>query len=227
MNQGSGYIANLGDVTLLSLQNVWFKFLQFLPNIIAAIVLLIIGWIIAVVLGNIVRRVVHATGVDTLIDRSGLNARLRLSPNYHLLSRALGALVKWLILIFTLVAMAGALNLPQITDFLNQVVAYIPRAFVAVIILTIALLAADFVADILVGAFTASRLPIRHQKTLASVARYATIVFGTMAALTELNIVPQLIEILFGGLVLALALAFGLGGREEAARFLTGLREGQ
>jgi small-conductance mechanosensitive channel len=227
MDQTYGYFSSLGEVTVVSLQNVWFRFLQFLPNLIGAIIILIIGWILASVLGGLVRRAVQATGVDNVIERSGMNARFNLSPKYHLLSRTVGALVKWLIIIATLVAVASALNLPQITDFLNQVLAYIPRAIVAVAILTIGMLAADFIANLVTRTLTASRLPVRHQKTIASVARYAIIVFSVMAALTQLNIVPELIQIAFAGLVLALALAFGLGGRDEAARLLQNLRQGQ
>ncbi|MCC2630296.1 MAG: small-conductance mechanosensitive ion channel [Candidatus Paceibacter sp.] len=227
MEQTYGYFNNLGEVTVVSLQNVWFRFLQYLPNILGALVILIIGWILASVIGGIVRRAVQATGVDQVVERSGMNARFNLSPRYHLLSRTIGALVKWLIIIATLVAVASALNLPQITDFLNQVLNYIPRAIVAVAILTIGLLAADFVANLITRTLTASKLPVRHQKTLGSVAKYAIIVFSVMAALTQLNVVPELIQIAFAGLVLALALAFGLGGREEAARLLQNLRQGQ
>jgi small-conductance mechanosensitive channel len=225
MNQTYSYFSNLGDVTVASLQAVWYRFLQFLPNLIGAIIILIVGWVIASALGSLVRRLVERTGVDNVVERSGLNNRFNFSPKYHLLSRTIGALIKWFIIIATLIAVASALNLPQITDFLNQVVSYIPRAIVAVAILTIGILAADFVFNLISRTLTASQLPVRHQKTIASVAKYAIIVFSVMAALTQLNIVPQLIEIAFGGIVLALALAFGLGGREEASRFLQRMRQ--
>ncbi len=227
MDQTYGYIANIGDVTAASLRTVWFNFLQFLPNILGAIVVLIIGWIIASLLGGLVKKLVQSTGVDGVVERSGLNTRFNFSAKYPLLSGAIGALVKWLIIIATLVAVAGILNLPQITDFLNQVLAYIPRAIVAIAILTIGMLAAEFVANLVTKSLHASNLPVKNKHLLGLLAKYAIIVFSIMAALTQLNIVPQLIQIAFGGLVLALALAFGLGGREEAARLLAKFRTEQ
>jgi hypothetical protein len=224
MEQTYGYFSNLGDVTVASLQTVWYNFLQFLPNLLGALIILIVGWIVASLLGSLVRKAVATTGIDAVVERSGLNARLNLSAKYQLLSTLIGSLVKWLIIIATLIAAAGTLNLPQISDFLNQVLAYIPRVIVAVAILTIGMLAAEFMATLITRGLQASKLPVKNKQILGTVAKYAIIVFAVMAALTQLNIVPQLIQIAFGGLVLTLALAFGLGGREEAARLLAKLR---
>jgi small-conductance mechanosensitive channel len=224
MNQDYSYFGNLGDVTVASLRTAWFNFLQYVPQIIGAIIILIIGWIVATLLGKVVQKIVELTGIDSIVARSKLNERMRLSPRYHLLSRMIGAIVKWFIIIATLMTVAGILNLPQITDFLRQILLYIPQALVAVIILTIGMLAAEFVENFVDGALTASELPVHHKKTIGSVAKYAIIIFSIMAALTQLGIVPNLIQILFAGIVLAMALAFGLGGKEEAARFLANFR---
>jgi hypothetical protein len=224
MNQTSGYFSNLGEVTAASIQNVWYNFLQYLPKILGALLILIIGWIVASALGRLSRRAVQTTGIDAVVERAGINNRLNLSRNYHLLSGAVGALVKWLLIIATLIAVAGILDLPQITQFLNQVIAYIPNVVVAVAILTVGLLASDFLANLITKGLAVSQLPVKNKHMLGSVAKYAIMVFAVMAALTQLKIVPELIQILFAGLVLTLALAFGLGGREEAARFFARLR---
>lgn len=224
MNQTYGYFANLGDVTVASLQNVWYKVLQYLPQLIGAIIILLIGWFIAKALGSLARKGVEATGVDAAVERSGLNERFKVGSRYKLLSRMVGGIVKWFIIVVALVAAAGVLDLPQINEFLNQVLLYIPRAVVAVVILTIGFLAGDFLGTLVEKALASSQLPGNQRRVIASVAKYSVMVFAVMAALVQLNIVPQLIEILFGGLMLALALAFGLGGREEAARFLAGFR---
>jgi small-conductance mechanosensitive channel len=227
MEQSSNYFSNIGDVTAASLKTVWFNFLQYLPKILGAIIVLVIGWIIASLLGSLVKRIVQATGVDGVVERSGLNTRFNFSPKHPLLSGAIGALVKWLIIIATFIAVAGILELPQLTDFLNQVLTYIPRAIVAIAILTIGMLAAEFVANLVTRSLHASELPVKNKQLLGSLAKYAIVVFSVIAALTQLNIVPQLIQIAFGGLVLALALAFGLGGRDEAARVLARIRSEQ
>jgi len=218
------YANNIGSITVASLQNVWFIFLQYIPQIIGAIIVVIVGWIVASFLGGVVKRIIKFTGVDEIVNRSRLNERMKIATRYSLLSGMIGEIVKWLVIIATLMAAADILNLPQITEFLRQIIMYIPRAIVAVIILTVGMLAAEFVASFLQGALTASRMPIGHKQTLSSVARYAIVIFSFMAALTQLGVVPQLIQIAFGGLVLALALAFGLGGRDEAARWLEQFR---
>ncbi|MES2436736.1 MAG: hypothetical protein V4519_01890 [Patescibacteria group bacterium] len=225
MDQTTGYFTNLGDVTAASLQTAWFNLLQHLPKIIGALLILIIGWIVASVIGGLVKRVVRATGLDEVVERSQLNQKLRVSGKYKLLSGMIGEFVKWFIIIVVLIAAANTLNLPQVTEFFNAIALYIPRAIVAVIILVVGLLLGEFVANLVRGGLEASKLPVRHKQTLGSVAKYAIIVFSIMAALVQLNIVPELIQILFGGFVLALALAFGLGGREEAARFLASFRQ--
>jgi small-conductance mechanosensitive channel len=224
MNQTYGYFSNLGDVSAASLQTAWFKFLQYIPQIIGAVIILIIGWIVASILGKVVQKLVEYTGIDAIVERSKLNDRLKISRRYHLLSRMIGSIVKWFIIVATLMSVAGILDLPQITDFLRQILLYIPQALVAVIILTIGMLAAEFVENFVKGTLMASRLPVEHQGTIATGAKYAIIIFSIMAALTQLGIVPDLIRILFGGIILALALAFGLGGQDEASRFLANFR---
>lgn len=226
MNDTTGYFRNISDTVVFSLEDVWLSFLSYVPNVVAALIIVILGWIVATVLSDIVRRLVRFTGIDSAINRTQINERLGWSDRYHLLSGIIGTITKWLILIATLMAAADILNMPQITLFLQEILFYIPQVIVAVIILTVGIIAANFVATFLEKAFTASKLNIQAKGHIASIAKYAIIVFSVMAALTQLGIVPHLIQILFGGVVLALALAFGLGGREEAARFLSSLREG-
>jgi hypothetical protein len=225
MDQSINYFQNLSAVTAASLQSAWFNLLQYLPKIVGALIILILGWIIASAVGSVVRRVVRLFSVDEMVERAGVNERFMMTGKYKLLSGMLGQLAKWFIILAVLIAAANTLNLPQISVFLNQIALYIPRAIVAVVILVVGILLGDIVKNVLTGAMQASKLPVPRKKMVASVAKYAIIVFSVMAALTQLGIVPHLIQILFGGLVLALALAFGLGGRDEAARLLAGLRQ--
>ena len=133
--------------------------------------------------------------------------------------------MKWFIILATLIVVGNSLNLPQLTVFLNQIALYVPRVIIAVLILAAGFLISDFVDNFMRRGFQASNLPIRHKNILAGVVKYAILTFSIMAALVQLDIFPQLVEIFFGGLTLALALAFGLGGREEAARLLAQLRQ--
>ncbi len=118
----------------------------------------------------------------------------------------------WFVFIIALTMASDALGIPQVSAVLAQLVAYIPSIIAAILILILAALLANFLAGIVRGA-TGSDL-------LASVARYAIIVYAAFAALTQLGIAVQLTSntflILLGGVALAAALAFGIGGREIA-----------
>jgi small-conductance mechanosensitive channel len=124
----------------------------------------------------------------------------------------LGKLVFWFVFIIAITMAADALGIPQISGFLNQLLAFIPSIFAAVLILFFAALLANFIAGIIRGA-TGSGV-------LGSIARYAIIVYGVFAALTELGIAVQITAptflIVLGAVALALAIAFGIGGREVA-----------
>ncbi|HRH26038.1 MAG TPA: hypothetical protein PLF31_01010 [Candidatus Paceibacterota bacterium] len=225
MNPTIGYFRNIGDVMLTSVQEVAYQFIVYVPQVVGAIIVVILGVLIASLIGSIVRKIVKATKVDDLIGRSGINEKLHAGSKYVLLSGALGEIAKWLIIIATLMAASDILNLPQITAFLSRILFYIPQVFVAVVILTIGLVASSFASRIVESSLQASQVNTKNRKRLASIAKYAIIAFSVMAALLQLGIAPELIQILTAGIVLALALAFGLGGKEEAARFLHGLRE--
>jgi hypothetical protein len=207
------------------LQALWFQFVQYIPQIIAAIIILAVGWALGVVIGGLVTRVVRFSGVDNWVKKAGLNERFKLQhgSQYALLSGLVGSFVKWLIILAAIGVAAGAANLPQIGQFVGAIFAYIPNVIVAVIILAIGFAGATFASDFVAAGV--ARFPVGNRDMIASIVRYAIIIFSIMAALTQLQIVPNLIQILFAGLVLALALAFGLGGRDHANDAIRRLRE--
>lgn len=216
-------ITNVGDSIRLSLVGLWTRFLYFIPQLIGAIILLVVGIIVGSILGSIVRGILRAVHTDEFLGRTGILSKTRM--NKWSFSGAIGSIVKWFIIIAFLIPAADALGLPQISDFLNQVLLYIPNVIAATVILVIGLYAADFLSRLVGGFLASSRLSVKHQRLLADVAKYALIVFACLAALVQLKVVPQLIEILFGGLVLAIALAFGLGGKDHASDLIKGIRE--
>lgn len=214
-----------GD-TFTYLQSLWLRFIDFLPQLVGAIIVLILGWIIAAIVAMVVRRIVQFTGIDGWVKRTGLNERLRLrdGSNYALVSNFVASVVKWVIILGTVGLAADMLGLAGVRAFTGTILAYIPNVIVAVVILSIGMIAAQFAAEFVSAGAASTQMPGANRKILAAVARYSIMVFAIMAALTQLNIVPQLIEIAFAGLVFALALAFGMGGREHASRWIEQLR---
>ena len=197
-----------------------------MPQLLAALVAILLGAIIGWALGVAAKRLVAFTGVDEAVRRSGLNERLRFDTNsrYSLLSNMVGTIVTWIIAAAAVGFACDILGLTQVSTFIGAILAYIPNVIVAVVILTIGILASRFVSDLIITGLDASRIIIGDERIIAAIARYAIIVFAVMAALTQLQIVPQLIEIAFAGLVFALALAFGLGARDHARDMISSLR---
>ena len=187
-------------------------FFAFVPQLIGAIVILIMGYIVAKILQAVVARVLKAVGFDGWMERGGIKqffdrAQTRATP-----ATLLGKLAFWFVFIIAITMAADALGIRQVSAVLGQLIAYIPSIIAAVLILVLAALLANFLAGLVRGA-TGSDL-------LASIARYAIIVYAAFAALTELGIAVQLTAptflIVLGAFALAAAIAFGWGGRDVA-----------
>lgn len=194
-----------------------------LPGIVLALLLVILGWLIGVGVGSLITRVIGALHVDDALRSANVD---------HLVERAgfrfssggfLGGLVKWFVIAVFFVVALDVLQLGPVTAFLSQIVFYyVPQVIVAVLILLIAALLADFVGQLAVGAARAA--DIGSPYFVGSVARWAIWIFAILAALDQLNVAPTLVQTLFTGIVVAISLAFGLsfglGGRDAAARYI-------
>jgi hypothetical protein len=136
-------------------------------------------------------------------------------------------LVYWLIIIMVLVMTVDALGLPKGSEVLASVFAYVPKVIAALLVLVVAVFLASFVSGIVLIAAGNAKLP--KPELLASICRWAIIIFAVTIAMEELGIAPLLVgtafNIILGGVVLALALAFGLGGKDAAARYLEELKQ--
>ena len=186
------------------------KLAYILPNIIGAIIILLVGSIIAMSLGGLVSTLVKNLKIDSALEKTVLqpisrNLGIKLNT-----AKVLGEITKWLVLIIVFVAAADVGGLPEVTDFFNQVLLYLPNVFVAVIILVVASLLAAFVSNLIT---TFVKDDMGYFSGLAKAAIYT---FAVLAALHQLQISRQLIEILFTGIVATCVLAFGLGGRDVA-----------
>jgi small-conductance mechanosensitive channel len=198
------------------LQNALSTFLSYIPQLIGAIVILIIGYIVAKVLQAVVGRVLQAVGFDGWMERGGIKQFFDRAETDQTPATILGALVFWFVFIIALTMAADALGIPQVSAVLAQLIAYIPQIIAAILILILAALLANFLAGIVRGA--------TGSDVLASIARYAILVYAAFAALTQLGIAVQLTAntflILLGAVALAAAIAFGIGGREVAQDIL-------
>lgn len=217
----NGNFQSWGDAIVASLHNVWTQFLNALPAFLAAFVVLVIGVLIATFLGRLVKRVLDMGKIDDLIDRTGINRQLGTSIS---ITGVIAWVVKWFFIIATLLAVVNILDIAQVTAFLNQVLLYIPNVVAAVIILALGLIAGNFVHNVVENTASASGMSKVAVDALAAISKWAIVVFSLLAALVQLGIASSLIQILFTGFVamvaLAGGLAFGLGGRDKASKWL-------
>lgn len=221
--KGNVHVENIGVSIVNALNDAVKLILTFIPRLVGFLVILIVGLIIATVISKALTLVLRKIGFDRLANRIGL-ARFEQRMGISLdPAGVLGKIVYWFLLLIFLVPAADALGLPAVSNILNQLIAYIPNVFVAILVLFLGTLAAMFVADIVRGATATAN--IGNPSIFAAIARWAIIGFAALIALEQLQIAPALINELFGAIVaavaLAFALAFGLGGRETAQRWLS------
>ena len=216
------------EVLVDSFQELWVNVIEYIPSILIAVIIFIIGWVIASVLGKWVAQLLRSLKLDAVLQSLGIQDIVN-RAGYRLDSGAfMGALVKLFIIVTFLVAALEVLNLSQINDFLREVIlSYIPNVIAAAIILLLAAVIADILQKIVSGAARAAG--VAYADLLGGITRWSIWIFAILAAMFQLNIGAQFAQILFTGLVAMLAiaggLAFGLGGRDAAAGFIEKLRQ--
>lgn len=216
-----------GQAVLNPLQDIWYRFLIFLPNLIGALIILLIGWIVAVGLDRLVVQVLKQIKLDTALNKVGTKTLFKKAGADFEASDFIGGLVKWTVLLIAFLAAADVLGLTKVTDFLNQILSYIPNIFVAIAILLIGMLAANFFSHVVRGGVGAAR--IRAANFLATITKWVIWIFTILVALAQLGIaaaiIDRLITAIFFMIALAGGLAFGLGGQKTASETLEDLRK--
>lgn len=220
------FVQTWADIIRFTLQNLWSGFIAFLPNFLGALVLLVVGLVIAAGLGKIVEKLVDALRLDRLLEQLGLGKLLERADLRLNSGRFTGVLVQWFFIIVTLLAVSDILKLEAFSSFLQQVLLYVPNIIVAVLIMLVGVVMAAFLARLVRASVLAARLHAAH--FLGALTKWSVLVFAFLAALSQLGIAGALVNTLIMGFVAMLALAgglaFGLGGRDAAAAWLEKMR---
>lgn len=211
------------DALNQSFQNLSYGMVMFIPNLIVAVIIFIVGWLIGVGLGRIVKQIVDALRVDQALRAAGFERVVSRAGFELSAGKFLGFLVEWFFIIVFLVASLDVLHLTTVNLFISEVVlGYLPQVIVAVLILLIAAVLAEASKRVIAGSAKAAQL--HAAGFLGKVAQYAIWTFAVLAALSQLNVATAFVQTLFTGIViavsLAVGLAFGLGGQQTAARYL-------
>ncbi len=215
------------SVLQTSFENVANGVVGFVPNLVIAIVVILIGWLIAAALAKVISQVIRSVKLDTALTSAGFDRIISKSGHTLNSGRFLGELARWFTIVVFLMAAFEILGLTQVNNFLQGVViGYIPQVVAAVLILFVGVVVADFLQKTVVASSRAAGMA--NANFLGSVTKWSIWIFAALAALFQLGIGATFIQTLFTGLVVALALAFGLsfglGGKEAAARYLEKLR---
>ena len=198
------------------------KITAFLPALIGAIVIFVAGWIIARLVRLAVVKLLKLVRFDKATEKTGVQEFLKKGEIVKAPSEIIGSLVYWFIMILVIIASLDALGLPIISELLDKIFVYIPNVVAAIIVLVLGLLLGNLLSAVVRTA--ASNAGLKNADGLGQLSLYAIVFFSGAIALIQLGIGEEVVEAAFGLVVgtaaLALALAFGLGGRDVAAEYL-------
>ena len=216
------YIDTWSQVLTASFQDLWIGVVNFVPNLVVAILIVVIGWAIGALLGRVVSQIIKSLKIDEALRKAGVEDFLNHGGINLNSGNFLGALVKWFIMLVFLIAALDVLHLNQVNEFLRSILDYIPQVIVAVLILIAASIIGEVLRKIVISSSMAA--DVKSAGFLGSVTKWSIWVFAILVALSQLGIAAVLIHTLFTGFVVALSLgvglAFGLGGQEAASRGL-------
>lgn len=212
-----------GDVFNSSLQELWWGFIQFAPRLIVAIILFIVGWVLGSLIAKAFEQVINALKLDKLFESVGAHeifkrAGINLNSGYFI-----GQVMKWFVLILFLLPSLSLVGLDSVGGFLkDDVLGFLPRVIVAAFVLIIATILADALSRAVHAG--AKSMNVNSANMLATVAKYAVWVFAFIIAFEQLGVASAYMQILFSGVIamfaLAGAIAFGMGGKDAASRFI-------
>lgn len=212
------------DIVLSTVRTFLTQLGQFLPNLLAAVIILVLGWLIAKLFRFTVVKSLKLVNFGTLTEKAGMDTFLKRGGIRKTTIDILALLVYWLMILVTLLVAFNTLGLTVVSGLVSRITQFIPSVIVAVLILTIGMYFARFVSESVIA--YGKNVGLGDAELMGRLARYAIMVFVVIIALGEMNIGAAILYpaflILFGGIVLALALAFGLGGQKWAAGQLEG-----
>ncbi len=216
-----------GDVFNSSLQSLWFGFVQFVPSLVIAIIFFIIGWVLGSVISKAIEQVFGALKIDSLFKSIGAEnffrkAGMNLNSGYFI-----GQIVRWFVIIVFLLPSLNLVGLADVSSFLTKsVLGFLPQVIIAAFVLIIAAVVSEGLSKAVLA--TAKAMNLRAANMLGMIVKYAVWVFAIIIALGKLGL-GEYMSILFSGIIAMLALgsaiAFGLGAKDAAGRFIERLGE--
>jgi len=215
------------EILLASLKTIWLSVIGFLPTFLAALIIFIVGWLIAVFLGKIVNKLIKKSKLDSLLEKLGMEQALAKAKLKLDSGRFFEELVKWFFIVVFLMAATDILGLTQVTLFLSTILLYIPNVAVAAIVLLVAVIVGNFLYKVVKA--SADTAGLKSSTFVAAIVRWAILIFGFIIAISQLGIAGSILQTIVIGLIAMIALAgglaFGLGGKDAAAKFIEKIKQ--
>lgn len=220
-------IGNWSLATIQALENLWQGFLNFVPALIGAIIVFVIGWFIGIGIGKSVAGILKKLRFNQFFEKGVWQSALEKAELKIDAAGFVGVIFKWIIVLVFLMAAVDILGLKEFAIFLKSILGYLPNVIVAVLIFVAAIVIADLVEKIVRVAVESTRVGYGH--LVGVIVRWSIWIFAILAILTQLKIeaadwVIGFVRIIFVGIVAMAAIAFGLGGKDVAAEILQDLR---
>lgn len=214
------------EITIRSLFDLWEGLIKFVPVLLGAVIIFVIGWFISVGIGKLVAQILKGIGFNQIFERGGWKNALEKAEIKVDAAGFIGAIVKWVLIIVALQIAVGIMGWVEFAVLLSKVIGYLPNVVVAALIFVVAAIMADITQKLVVVA--AEGAHFTHTKLAGAIVKWAIWIFAVLAILRQLLIIPELVETLFNaivyGVVAVFVIAFGLGGKEVAGELLQDLR---
>ena len=205
------------------------KIISLLPALVGALVILLLGWLVAKILKAALIKLLVAVRFEKFGERSGLSKFLSRGDIKHSLADILGAVFFWIIFLFFIDLAVDVLELSLIEDLINSIISFIPNLIAAVLIIIIGMFLSSFFKGVVKVA--ASSYDLAHRELLAKIVQYLIIFFTLAIALEQLGVATQILVnsvlIIVGAIAFGLALAFGLGSKDVAGKIVNKMLESE
>ncbi len=215
------------EATTKALTDLWTSFINFLPQLIGAIIVFLVGWLIAAVVAKLVSEILRKLGLNKIMEKRSFKQALDKADLKIDFAGFIGLIFKWIIVIVFLALAADILKLSDFSNFLSSIVMYLPNVIIAAFIFIVAVIVAELLEKIIKASTEGIKSGYGH--IIGMIVKWAIWIFASLAILSQLGVVPELIHTLFTGMVylvvIAGGLAFGLGGKEIAADILENFRK--
>ncbi|MDP8234149.1 MAG: hypothetical protein P9M06_05055 [Candidatus Saelkia tenebricola] len=206
---------------------IFARAVNFIPTLLSALAVLIIGWFVAKAIQKIVAKVFSWIRLDMLSDKSGLSSLLSKGGIKHTFSQLLGALLYWFVMLLVFISALNILNLNVIAQLMDKIIFYIPNVVAAIFVFVVGMYLASFLAGIVKTAMRG--VGVQESHFLGNLTRTVVILFALIISLQQLRIQAGILsfalQIVLASVGLAIGLAFGIGGKDFAAKMLEEWKE--